>query len=117
LRFALKTSESLRVAGNFLRQEFQGDEATEAGVFGLVDHTHPATADFFDDAVVGDGSTNQGRGVLHFAHILGCARRQVNESKQGIGCPQGKGLINSHAAIWQNKCGLDPWNNQIASLS
>jgi hypothetical protein len=33
-------------------QEFQGNEAAEFGVLGFVDHTHAASADFFDDNVV-----------------------------------------------------------------
>jgi hypothetical protein len=33
-------------------QELQRDEAMQPGVLGLVDHTHPATAQLCDDAVV-----------------------------------------------------------------
>jgi hypothetical protein len=50
--FALETLESLAVAGEFLRQEFQSDGATQTVVFGPVDNAHPSTAKFFDDAVV-----------------------------------------------------------------
>ncbi len=55
LRFALETGEGLRVAGNVIGQEFQSDETVQAGVFGLVDHTHAAAAELFDNAVVRDG--------------------------------------------------------------
>jgi hypothetical protein len=54
-RFAAKAFERLRVARQFIGQELEGDEAAEFGVFGLVDHAHAAAAEFFDDAVVGDG--------------------------------------------------------------
>ena len=55
LGFALKTGQSLRVSGDFLGQELQGHKAVQPGVLGLVDHTHPATAQLLDDAVVRDG--------------------------------------------------------------
>jgi hypothetical protein len=32
-----------------------------------------------------DGKTNQGGGVLHLAHILGCGVRQVNATRQVAG--------------------------------
>jgi len=44
----------LRIAGDIFRKEFQRDETAELGVFGLVDHAHPAAPEFFKDAVVGD---------------------------------------------------------------
>ncbi len=44
--FPLKTTEGLRIVGEFVRTEFQGDVATELQVIRLVDHTHipPRTA-------------------------------------------------------------------------
>ena len=50
-----KAFARLRVSCYVLRQEFQRDEAAKFGVFGLVDHTHPPAAEFFDDPVVRDG--------------------------------------------------------------
>ena len=52
LRFALKTSQCLLVLGHRIGQEFQRDEPVQPGVLGLIDHTHPAAAEFFDDAVM-----------------------------------------------------------------
>src|SRR5215469_8091352 len=40
------------------RRNFKATKATEFDVLGLVDHTHPATAQLLDDAVVRDGLTN-----------------------------------------------------------
>ena len=54
-RFAAETFQGLRVFGHFFRQELQSDEAAEFGVFGLVDHTHAAAAEFLDHTVVRDG--------------------------------------------------------------
>jgi hypothetical protein len=39
LRFALETRQRLRVSGNIPRQELEGDEGVQSGVFGLVDDT------------------------------------------------------------------------------
>ena len=54
-RFALETFESLRVAGEIFGEKFQRDETAELGVFGFVDDAHSAAAEFFEDAVMGDG--------------------------------------------------------------
>jgi len=61
LGFALKAGESLRIASDFGREEFESHEAMELGVFRFVDHAHPATAQFFEDVIAGnvlDGSTS-----------------------------------------------------------
>ena len=55
LRFALKAGEGLCISGNVIGQKFEGDKAVETHVLGLVDHTHAATAELLDDAVVRDG--------------------------------------------------------------
>ena len=51
------------VVGNVVGEEFQGDVAAEAGVFGLVDHAHAAAAEFFEDGVMGDGVAPTMEGV------------------------------------------------------
>ena len=55
LGLTLKTGKHLRVTGNTLWQEFQGDEAMQPRVLGFVDDAHPTAAQFLDDAVVRDG--------------------------------------------------------------
>ena len=55
LGFALEAAQSLRVLRYIIGQEFESDEATEVGILGFVDHTHPAAAELLDDAVVRDG--------------------------------------------------------------
>jgi hypothetical protein len=52
LRLAFETSESLRVAGNIVRQELECDEAMKPGVLGLVNHAHATAAELFDDTIV-----------------------------------------------------------------
>jgi len=58
---ASEAFEGLRVVGNIIRQEFQGDETSEFDILGLVDHTHAASAKFFEDAVVRNGLADHGR--------------------------------------------------------
>ncbi|MGH7494780.1 MAG: hypothetical protein ACREOO_20605 [bacterium] len=52
---------SLSVAAQLRRQEFEGNEALELGVFGFVDDAHAATAELFEDFVMRNGLTK------HFA--------------------------------------------------
>ena len=79
LRFALEPAEGLRVFRNLVRQELQGDKAVQLYVLGLVDHTHPATAEFFDNAKMRNGLANKRIGAGHAQHILGRDMSQVNE--------------------------------------
>ncbi|MGA8104984.1 MAG: hypothetical protein WB869_22710 [Candidatus Acidiferrales bacterium] len=44
LRLAFEAGESLRIFGNVVRQELQGDKAVQLYVLGLVDHAHTAAA-------------------------------------------------------------------------
>jgi hypothetical protein len=61
--FAAEPFESLRVAVNIVRKKLESDEAAEVGVFGLVNNSHAATAQFFNDAVVGDGCRSRREGL------------------------------------------------------
>ena len=61
LGFTLEAAEGLRIAGHFIGQEFQRDKTVEPGVFGFVDHTHPAATEFFDNAVVRNGLVDHRR--------------------------------------------------------
>ena len=59
LSFALEAGQRLGIFRNFVRKELQGDEAVQLYVLGLINHTHTAPAEFFDDAVVRDGLADQ----------------------------------------------------------
>jgi hypothetical protein len=63
---ALESAECLRVFGYLVGQELEGDEATKFDILSLIDHTHSATAEFLDDAVVRDGLTDELRGTAHW---------------------------------------------------
>ena len=53
--FALEAFEELWILGHVVGKKFEGDAAAETGVFGFVDHAHPAAAELSSDAVMGDG--------------------------------------------------------------
>ena len=72
--------ESLMVFRKVIGKKFQGNETAKFGVLSLVHHTHPATAELFEYAVVRDCLTNKGLRLHRLARILGCDLRQVNES-------------------------------------
>jgi hypothetical protein len=55
--FTPEAFECLRVMRQFLGQKFQCDMTPEAEV-GLVNNTHPAAAEFFQNAVVRDSLAN-----------------------------------------------------------
>ena len=48
----LEAGQRLPVTRQVLGEKFQGDQASQPSVFGLVDDTHPATTQFFNHAVV-----------------------------------------------------------------
>jgi len=62
---AFEAFERLGIVGEIVWEKFEGDEAAEARVFGFIDHAHAATAEFFDDVVMGDGLTNERRRIRH----------------------------------------------------
>ena len=64
--------------------ELEGNEAVQPRVLCFVDHTHPAAAQFFDDAIMRDGLAD------HCAEILGLGSRQVNSQPA---CGEGKAKV------------------------
>jgi hypothetical protein len=61
----------LRVACQFFRKEFEADGAMQSIFLGLVNNTHPATAEFFHDAVMGNRLVERRLGIRHPARMLG----------------------------------------------
>ena len=51
LRFALEARQALRIGGEHLRQDLQGDVAPEPRVAGAIDLAHPAGPERTDDFV------------------------------------------------------------------
>ena len=66
----MESGKRLRVLGNIVGKEFQGDEAIEFEVLGFVNHTHATSAEFLDDAIVGNMTAEDGCGIGHFGCIL-----------------------------------------------
>ena len=79
LGFSLETREGLRIFRDVVRQEFQRDETMQADVFGFVHDAHAATAEAFQDAIVGKSLVEERVVAGHVVDILGCGKRQVNE--------------------------------------
>ena len=52
--FPPKALQCLRVIGEFVGKEFQGDMATELEVFCLIHDTHPPAADLAEEVVMGN---------------------------------------------------------------
>ena len=77
--FALESFQRLAVFRQFLRKEFEGDQAAQSGVFGLVDDAHAPAAELFEDAVVRKGFPEECLRVRHSLQILGAGVGQVNE--------------------------------------
>ncbi len=50
--FAQEAFIGLPILGDAIGQKFEGDEAVQRGVFGLVDHTHAAATQLLHDPVV-----------------------------------------------------------------
>src|SRR5208337_1331991 len=59
--FPLKALQGLTVFGKLLRQELEGHETAETGIFSLVHHTHPASAQLVNYAVVPESAANHGK--------------------------------------------------------
>src|SRR3954467_14142900 len=55
-----KALESNAVAGEAFRNKLDGDCTAELEVFGLVDHSHAAHSQLFQNAIVGNGLADHG---------------------------------------------------------
>jgi hypothetical protein len=58
LGFAAESFQGLAILSEIVGKKLQGNEAIEAGILGLVHHTHTAATQHLDDAVVRDGLVN-----------------------------------------------------------
>jgi hypothetical protein len=55
----------LRILGNIVRKELQGDKAVKLYVLGFIDHAHPTAAQLLDDAEVGYRSPGEWGRIGH----------------------------------------------------
>src|SRR5258705_11924091 len=82
LRLSLESAQSLRIAGDIIGKKLQGDEAVKARVLGLVYDAHAASAQLFDDAVVGDGLADHWKRKIRRDAILWAGSGEVNSWRQ-----------------------------------
>ena len=59
--FPLEAAEGLWVFGYVVGQEFERNKPAELHILSFVNHTHPATAEFLDDAIVRDALADHWR--------------------------------------------------------
>ena len=71
--FAAEALQGLGILLHVIGEKFQGDDAIKAGVQGLVDNTHSASAEFLEDAIVRDGPVNHWR-ARHLAGTIQITR-------------------------------------------
>ncbi len=64
-RFTPESLDRLRVLRNVFGKKFQRDIPAKARVLGSIDDAHASAAKFFQDGVLGDGATDNGRSVRH----------------------------------------------------
>jgi hypothetical protein len=57
---AAKSLDGCRIASEFSGKKLDGNESVKPLVLGFINHTHPAAAEFFEDAVVRDGLASHG---------------------------------------------------------
>src|SRR5690242_756132 len=62
--FAAEAFERLWIARDVIWEKLERDEASEFDVLGFVNHAHAAAAQFFQNAVMGNGSADHSRQIL-----------------------------------------------------
>jgi hypothetical protein len=60
--FTAKTLEGRGVFGNVVREKLEGNRAAKIDVFGFINDAHPAAAELFENAEVGDRRARSERG-------------------------------------------------------
>jgi hypothetical protein len=83
--FALKSLNCLLILRQIVGQKLECHASAQFRVLSLVHYTHPASAEFLDNAVVQDGLAD------HWRETLGVKARQVNESDWVVTCQRGCG--------------------------
>src|SRR5262249_14194439 len=78
LCFAPESRQSLRITCDLVGEEFEGDKAVQADVFGFVHDSHPAAAEFLENAVMRNGLADERLGLRHLASML-ALRRKVSQ--------------------------------------
>src|SRR5579871_1023576 len=79
LGLAAEAAERLLVSGDVLGKELERDEAAEAGVLRLENHSHATAAELLDNPVMRDGLSDHNRRARGNLGILGRSVREVND--------------------------------------
>ena len=93
--FATETTEGLWIASDIVRKKFQRNETVQALVLRLVNHSHAAAAELFEDEVMRDSLSDQRRGRRHCAPSLVCTKKRVKPMTSGS--PRYAGNMDFHS--------------------
>src|SRR5580698_2474070 len=74
LRLSLKPAQGLRIFGYIVRKELQCHEAFQLRILGLVDNTHPSSAELLQYPVVGNRLADHAEGVTQRSYLMGALR-------------------------------------------
>ena len=94
MRFPLETGEHLKIFRDIIGEEFQGNKAMQAGVFGFIDHAHAAAAKPVHDVVVGKNLADERVGGGHFGQFrVGASGKSTNGKRSCISLSLRKGGV------------------------
>jgi len=86
----------LRIFGQGVGEELESYTPAQAQVLSLVNHTHASTAQFADDAVVGDGFAND-KLTSRIWRMVGLDARQVKPSANNFCCQLSNPIVEIKA--------------------
>ncbi len=93
-RLAAKARQGQRIVSDLGRQKLDGHEASQLEVLGLIDHAHAAAAEFFHNAVVGNGLVDHRRRKTPLAG-------HVRDRRQASQCLRASAVISPAPAATQ----------------
>ena len=88
--FALKALQSHGILGQFFGKEFQGNETAQPRVFGLINDTHSAAAQFFNDPVVRYKGANHAMNLVKLSWYAAPDGKSIKGDRREIQMPPRK---------------------------
>src|SRR6202790_2156403 len=97
-RLAAETCQDLRVLLQIVGQKLQRNETAQLQVLGFIHHTHPATAELLDDAIVRDGLADHTQGC--YGGSGGKSMKPVDVPVFQKGCCRSKTDLQNFVWLW-----------------
>ena len=92
-RLALKAVAEPGVVSKVFRQKLQGNETAKASVLRLVNDTHTARAQLFQDTVVRDGAADHDENSALVCEWYVRTRLRVKPNRSSVRCSPHKGIL------------------------